>query len=151
MEILPRQMLMGIFAYMSVRDLGVCLSVCHTWKMLASTNELWRLLVASSFGLLSCGRSSSEWYTIAKREAMGAVRYNQDESSSKYRLVKLIMIGDMGAGKSCFLQRFLDNTFRHTYIRTIGIDFRTQMCMYQGMVLKVKNVSLPSSCVAFYR
>ncbi len=35
-------------------------------------------------------------------------------------LMKLIIIGDSGVGKTCFLMRFADDSFTTTHISTIG-------------------------------
>jgi len=41
--------------------------------------------------------------------------------TSKYdHLVKLLLIGDSGVGKSCLLLRFSDDKFTTSYITTIG-------------------------------
>mmetsp|Transcript_26609 Transcript_26609/g.29648 ORF Transcript_26609/g.29648 Transcript_26609/m.29648 type:complete len:208 (-) Transcript_26609:189-812(-) len=39
-------------------------------------------------------------------------------------LVKLLLIGDSGVGKSCLLLRFTEDTFTPSFITTIGIDFK---------------------------
>eukprot|EP01037_Dinobryon_pediforme_P048297 gene48297-63248_t len=39
-------------------------------------------------------------------------------------LFKLLMIGDSGCGKSCFLQRAVDNVFSMNFIASIGADFK---------------------------
>ena len=36
-------------------------------------------------------------------------------------LIKLLLIGDSGVGKSCLLLRFSDDTFTTSFITTIGI------------------------------
>ena len=35
-------------------------------------------------------------------------------------LVKIIIIGDSGVGKTCFLMRFVDDKFTTSYITTLG-------------------------------
>ena len=38
-------------------------------------------------------------------------------------LIKLLLIGDSGVGKSCLLLRYSDDSFTSSFITTIGIDF----------------------------
>lgn len=37
-------------------------------------------------------------------------------------LVKLLIIGDSGVGKTCLLLRFCENTFHTSHLTTIGSD-----------------------------
>ena len=39
-------------------------------------------------------------------------------------LIKLLLIGDSGVGKSCLLLRFADDTYSDSYISTIGVYFK---------------------------
>ena len=39
-------------------------------------------------------------------------------------LIKYLVIGNSGVGKSCILLRFTDNTFSDSYVTTIGVDFK---------------------------
>ena len=39
---------------------------------------------------------------------------------------KLIFLGDQGVGKSCILNRFLNDTFTEEYQATIGLDFQSK-------------------------
>lgn len=47
-------------------------------------------------------------------------------SKSYDELFKLVVIGDIGTGKSCLLLRFADDTFTDSHINTIGVDFRSR-------------------------
>lgn len=40
------------------------------------------------------------------------------------QLVKLILVGSSGVGKSSLLGQFADNKFDEGYFTTIGVDFR---------------------------
>lgn len=51
--------------------------------------------------------------------------------SSDY-ILKFIIFGDAGVGKTCLLVRYTDDTFISNYISTIGVD----------MVLKVISIIL---------
>ena len=39
-------------------------------------------------------------------------------------LIKLILIGDSGVGKTCFLLKFADENFTSSHISTIGKDLQ---------------------------
>lgn len=41
-------------------------------------------------------------------------------------LLKLLLIGDSGVGKSCLLLRYSDDSFTSSFITTIGIDFKVR-------------------------
>ena len=49
-------------------------------------------------------------------------------------LIKLLLIGDSGVGKSCVLERFSRDTFKVTFIRTIGE--RQDVCIHTYMFCK---------------
>eukprot|EP00802_Teleaulax_amphioxeia_P015718 Tamp_15814.p2 GENE.Tamp_15814~~Tamp_15814.p2 ORF type:complete len:211 (+),score=46.47 Tamp_15814:726-1358(+) len=53
-------------------------------------------------------------------------------------LVKLLLIGDSGVGKSCLLLRFSDDQFTTSFITTIGIDFKIRTIDEQGKRLKLQ-------------
>jgi len=41
-------------------------------------------------------------------------------------MIKLLIIGDSGVGKTCLLMRFCDNSFTNNHLTTIGIDDHQQ-------------------------
>ncbi|RQM14153.1 hypothetical protein DD237_004819 [Peronospora effusa] len=60
--------------------------------------------------------------------------------SSKYDLlIKLLLIGDSGVGKSCVLLRYSDDSFTTSFITTIGLIGLTICC---SIDFKVKTISL---------
>ena len=42
------------------------------------------------------------------------------------RLIKILIMGDSGVGKTCILLRFSENVFPENHVPTIGIDFKTK-------------------------
>lgn len=47
-------------------------------------------------------------------------------------VVKLLIVGDSGAGKSCLLLRFCDDQYLSNYISTIGLDFKVKPVEIEG-------------------
>jgi len=57
-------------------------------------------------------------------------RAGGNSRASKYDyLIKLLLIGDSGVGKSCLLLRYSDDSFTSSFITTIGIDFKIKSIM----------------------
>lgn len=53
-------------------------------------------------------------------------------------LIKLLLIGDSGVGKSCLLLRFADGSFTTSFITTIGIDFKIRTIELDGKKIKLQ-------------
>ncbi|KAI9503362.1 GTP-binding protein [Coemansia spiralis] len=61
----------------------------------------------------------------------------QKNTSYDY-LMKLLLIGDSGVGKSCLLLRFSDDQFTPSFITTIGIDFKIRTIELAGKRIKLQ-------------
>ena len=68
----------------------------------------------------------------ARLETMSGGRPKYDH------LVKLLLIGDSGVGKSCLLLRFSDDQFTSSFITTIGIDFKVKTVDLEGKRVKLQ-------------
>ena len=53
-------------------------------------------------------------------------------------LIKLLLIGDSGVGKSCILLRYSDDSFTQSFITTIGIDFKIKSLNIGGKKIKLQ-------------
>merc|ERR1719190_200320 len=53
-------------------------------------------------------------------------------------LLKVVMVGDSGVGKSCLLKRFASNEWQDGYISTIGVDFEIVTLNLQNQVVKLQ-------------
>ncbi|KAJ2028142.1 AdoMet-dependent rRNA methyltransferase spb1, partial [Coemansia sp. S610] len=62
---------------------------------------------------------------------------SQKNTSYDY-LMKLLLIGDSGVGKSCVLLRFSDDSFTPSFITTIGIDFKIRTIELDGKRIKLQ-------------
>ncbi|XP_075702526.1 ras-related protein Rab-37 isoform X2 [Rhinoderma darwinii] len=60
--------------------------------------------------------------------------------SSIYDLTyKVMLLGDSGVGKTCFLIQFKDGAFLSgTFLATVGIDFRNKVVTVDGMQVKLQ-------------
>ena len=53
-------------------------------------------------------------------------------------LIKVVIIGNSGVGKSCMLTRFADQTYTDEYISTIGVDFKIRTVYIDDKVVKLQ-------------
>lgn len=66
-------------------------------------------------------------------------RAGGNSRAAKYDyLIKLLLIGDSGVGKSCLLLRYSDDSFTSSFITTIGIDFKIKSIMCGDAKVKLQ-------------
>ena len=53
-------------------------------------------------------------------------------------IMKLLLVGDSGVGKSCLLLRFVEDKFNPSFITTIGIDFKIRTIESKGKKIKLQ-------------
>lgn len=53
-------------------------------------------------------------------------------------LVKVIVIGDSGVGKTNLITRFSENNFKDTYVATIGVDFKLKTLVLNDKKIKMQ-------------
>jgi Ras-related protein Rab-1A len=51
-------------------------------------------------------------------------------------LIKCLVVGDSGTGKSSLMMRFTDDVFNTTYISTIGVDFKIKTMGFRDKTVK---------------
>ena len=51
-------------------------------------------------------------------------------------LVKVLMVGESGVGKTCIIKRFIKNEFTLTHLSTIAIDFKMKVIDIEGTKMK---------------
>ena len=72
-------------------------------------------------------------------------------------MMKILMIGDSGVGKTCLLLKYTNNSFSSTFITTIGIDFKQKTLDLRGKKIRLQlwdtagQERFQSLGVAFYR
>ena len=53
-------------------------------------------------------------------------------------IMKILLVGDSGVGKSCLLVRFVEDKFSPSFITTIGIDFKIKTVDINGKKIKLQ-------------
>ena len=53
-------------------------------------------------------------------------------------LFKILIIGESGVGKTCFLLRYAENSFVANHLLTIGIDFKIKVIEIEGKSIKLQ-------------
>ena len=61
----------------------------------------------------------------------------QYESGYDY-LIKILMIGESGVGKSCLISRYNKNEFSTSHLATIAIDFKMKLVEINGSKVKMQ-------------
>ena len=51
-------------------------------------------------------------------------RKDNNMFSNNEHLLKILLIGNSGVGKSCLLMRYVENNFTTNFFNTIGVDFK---------------------------
>ena len=73
------------------------------------------------------------------------------------RLLKILIIGDSGVGKTSILRRYVDETYINRYKATIGTDFLTRDYKFDNKLITLQiwdtagQERFQSLGVAFYR
>ena len=66
---------------------------------------------------------------------MKVIQKKKDDSDY---IVKVVIIGDSGVGKTNILMRFCDNDFKTNYSATIGVDFKIKAVHVNGKKIKLQ-------------
>lgn len=65
--------------------------------------------------------------------------YKKISSQETYDyMFKVLLLGDAGVGKTSLMWRFSDDVFNHTYISTIGIDFKLRTIEVLGQKVRLQ-------------
>jgi len=113
---------------------------CTRWHAVAMDEDVWRARACSDFGISRALHGS--WRAAYKNEAcgrFGAPTVDDLEArEAKVPIVKVLMLGDSGVGKTCFVLRLCEDTFHSHHVCTLGLDFRTRLVRCRGKNLKLQ-------------
>jgi hypothetical protein len=139
LDVVPRQMVLAIFKFASVRDLGMCASVCRGYKALADVDELWRQLFAGGPFFDPEMEDRSTWKERVKHEITDGVYFEHDSTAFQeiqrtrppaspghdYTLLKFLMVGDSGVGKTSFLMQLSEKNSLNATSRQLGLTSKS--------------------------
>ena len=54
-------------------------------------------------------------------------------------LYKIVLVGDLGVGKTSIARRFAEGKFSEEHKSTIGVDFTVQTVQIEDKIVKVRN------------
>jgi len=63
---------------------------------------------------------------------------NSDLPNPDDMVLKLILVGDSGVGKSCLLKAFMGDPFKGVYTSTIGVDFEIKPMIVNGKTVNLQ-------------
>lgn len=82
---------------------------------------------------MGCGSS-----TPANVNAGKSLTGNQQKITDFDYMCKLLLLGDSGVGKSALMMRFADDSFKRSFMSTVGIDFKMKNITIDGKRVKVQ-------------
>ena len=56
-------------------------------------------------------------------------------------LIKVLLLGDSGTGKSSLILRYTDDTFNSSLVSSIGVDFKVKQQIINDKIIKIQIVS----------
>ena len=65
-------------------------------------------------------------------------------SSSTEVFITTFQVGDSGVGKSCLLDKFLDDSSTNNFISTIGVDIRSRETVINNKKVKIQVINFLS-------
>lgn len=63
---------------------------------------------------------------------------NSSRNAASDLLLKVIIVGDSGVGKTNLLTYFCEGVFKESYVATIGVDFKIKMLQVENKKIKLQ-------------
>eukprot|EP00035_Acanthoeca_spectabilis_P000350 m.72746 g.72746 ORF g.72746 m.72746 type:complete len:447 (-) comp10152_c0_seq1:23-1363(-) len=61
-----------------------------------------------------------------------------EEPADQEYLMKVLVVGDTGTGKTSFIKRYVHNTFSESYKATIGVDFALKSLQFNNVLVRLQ-------------
>ena len=168
---LPEELLVSIFSFLGTAEgLCTVSIVCKVFNLVSSDDILWKPLCGPAWDippgyvpfLVSCffpqrhyantfSRKCKARYIEWLRSAVNVyttraapLRHTPQDlgMTPDYDfLLKFLLLGDCGVGKSSILLRYIEDTFSENGIATVGVDFKLKTIVVNNSIVKVCNLS----------
>ncbi|KAF7633362.1 CULT domain-containing protein, partial [Meloidogyne graminicola] len=69
---------------------------------------------------------------------MASIQSFTSSNHQRECLYKILVIGDMGTGKTSLIQRYIHDSFPTLYKPTIGVDFATKLIKYEDTLIRLQ-------------
>lgn len=151
---LPPEVLVHLLSYLgTAEDLCAVSMACRAFAVVGRDESLWRPLGHPSWEQHHA-RTEEGWKGAYMTWLRAAAKRYRNKNASRFVhapvahqgqpaptyscIVKILLAGDHGVGKSSLLLRYADNTFSDQHISTIGVDFKIHMCDVSGELIKAQ-------------
>eukprot|EP01117_Protostelium_nocturnum_P003005 TRINITY_DN13934_c0_g1_i1.p1 TRINITY_DN13934_c0_g1~~TRINITY_DN13934_c0_g1_i1.p1 ORF type:complete len:211 (-),score=55.95 TRINITY_DN13934_c0_g1_i1:59-691(-) len=104
-----------------------------------------------------CGGKQEKLQTTAPDTLIKPHKPDETQNKKNRRLLKVILLGDSGVGKSCLMNQYVHQQFAFEYKATIGADFLTKHIIIEDVPVTMQiwdtagQERFQSLGVAFYR
>ncbi|XP_078010925.1 ras-related protein Rab-34 isoform X3 [Phascolarctos cinereus] len=78
----------------------------------------------------------------------GACQEQRTGTVGRFKISKVIVVGDLSVGKTCLINRFCKDTFDKNYKATIGVDFEMERFEVLGVPFSLQLSSVPHTHAA---
>jgi len=112
--------------------------VPHTKKQLLAFYYCEFITTAVVFGLIYAAVEEED-----SRTDNGCNNHSTAKREQEMFLIRLLIVGDSGVGKTSLLIRFHENQFLFNQKTTIGVDYKAKECEVDGELVKLQVIYFP--------